>query len=113
MGVWTRKYSSRSRRVRTRCCRRCRFGRCGGRRCVGCWLCVVRGKLATRDVRAMAETLGVRERAVWKWVAAAERDEAAARAPGGANPVLREVHGDRGGPGSAGAVEGQRRRRTP
>ncbi|MFI5621398.1 hypothetical protein [Streptomyces sp. NPDC051567] len=40
------------------------------------------GKLATRDVRAMAETLGVRERAVWKWVAAAEQDEAVARAPG-------------------------------
>ncbi|MGW6878283.1 hypothetical protein ACWGHA_38825 [Streptomyces xanthophaeus] len=40
------------------------------------------GKLATRDVRAMAETLGVRERAVWKWMAAAEQDEAAARAPG-------------------------------
>lgn len=40
------------------------------------------GRLATRDVRAMAETLGVRERAVWKWLAAAEQDEAAARAPG-------------------------------
>ncbi|MFJ9080339.1 Mu transposase C-terminal domain-containing protein [Streptomyces sp. NPDC102278] len=40
------------------------------------------GKLATQDVRAMAETLGVRERAVWRWLAAAEQDEATAREPG-------------------------------
>nr|WP_245727838.1 Mu transposase C-terminal domain-containing protein [Streptomyces vietnamensis] len=30
----------------------------------------------------MADVLGVRERAVWRWLAAAERDEAAAAAPG-------------------------------
>lgn len=38
------------------------------------------GKLTTRHVRVMAEALGVR--AVWRWLAAAEQDEAAAAAPG-------------------------------
>ncbi|MFE4054224.1 Mu transposase C-terminal domain-containing protein [Streptomyces sp. YIM B13518] len=40
------------------------------------------GKLTTGRVRSAAAVLGVRERAVWRWLAAAERDEAAARAPG-------------------------------
>ncbi|GAA4119884.1 Mu transposase C-terminal domain-containing protein [Streptomyces hundungensis] len=40
------------------------------------------GKLTTMRVRLAADVLGVRERAVWRWLAAAERDEAAARAPG-------------------------------
>lgn len=40
------------------------------------------GKLTTGQVRSVADVLGVRERAVWRWLAAAERDEAAARAPG-------------------------------
>nr|WP_240003266.1 Mu transposase C-terminal domain-containing protein [Streptomyces cinnamoneus] len=40
------------------------------------------GKLTTGRVRSAADVLGVRERAVWRWLAAAERDEAAARAPG-------------------------------
>lgn len=40
------------------------------------------GKLTTTRVRSAADVLGVRERAVWRWLAAAERDEAAARAPG-------------------------------
>ncbi len=40
------------------------------------------GKLTTGQVRSAADVLGVRERAVWRWLAAAERDEAAARAPG-------------------------------
>ncbi|GAA3475792.1 hypothetical protein GCM10018966_003180 [Streptomyces yanii] len=40
------------------------------------------GNLITRYVRAMAEALGVRERAVWRWLAAAEQDEPAAAAPG-------------------------------
>ncbi|MFC5675465.1 hypothetical protein [Streptomyces incanus] len=33
-------------------------------------------------MRSAADVLGVRERAVWRWLAAAERDESAARAPG-------------------------------
>ncbi|WP_435863867.1 transposase [Streptomyces tendae] len=40
------------------------------------------GKLTTTRVRSAADVLGVRERAVWRWLAAAERDEATARAPG-------------------------------
>ncbi|WP_435882400.1 transposase [Streptomyces kronopolitis] len=40
------------------------------------------GKLTTRHVRVAADALGVRERAVWRWLAAAEQDEAAAAAPG-------------------------------
>lgn len=40
------------------------------------------GMLTTAQVRSAADVLGVRERAVWRWLAAAERDEAAARAPG-------------------------------
>ncbi|GAA4887699.1 hypothetical protein GCM10023237_69430 [Streptomyces coeruleoprunus] len=40
------------------------------------------GKLTTTRVRSAADVLGVRERAVWRWLAAAEGDEAAARAPG-------------------------------
>ncbi|MFE0686418.1 Mu transposase C-terminal domain-containing protein [Streptomyces sp. NPDC058961] len=40
------------------------------------------GKLTTGRVRSAAAVLGVRERAVWRWLAAAERDEAAGRAPG-------------------------------
>ncbi|MGW3643458.1 transposase [Streptomyces sp. NPDC005166] len=40
------------------------------------------GELSTRHVRSMAGALGVRERAVWRWLAAAELDEAAASAPG-------------------------------
>lgn len=40
------------------------------------------GKLTTEQVRSAADVLGVRERAVWRWLAAAERDEGAARAPG-------------------------------
>ncbi|MGW6395371.1 transposase [Streptomyces sp. NPDC055103] len=40
------------------------------------------GKLTTRHVRVAADALGVRERAVWRWLAAAEEDEAAAVAPG-------------------------------
>ncbi|MFF8271829.1 Mu transposase C-terminal domain-containing protein [Streptomyces sp. NPDC016562] len=40
------------------------------------------GKLTTRHVRVVADALGVRERAVWRWLAAAEEDEAAAVAPG-------------------------------
>ncbi|WP_345045365.1 hypothetical protein [Streptomyces sannanensis] len=40
------------------------------------------GKPITRQVRSMAEALGVGERAVWRWLAAAARDEAAAAAPG-------------------------------
>lgn len=40
------------------------------------------GKLTTGHVRSAADVLGVRERAVWRWLAAAEEDEAAAAAPG-------------------------------
>lgn len=40
------------------------------------------GKLTTQHVRVAADALGVRERAVWRWLAAAEQDEAAAVAPG-------------------------------
>ncbi|MGW6506622.1 Mu transposase C-terminal domain-containing protein [Streptomyces niveus] len=40
------------------------------------------GESITWRVRSAAEVLGVRERAVWRWLAAAERDEAAAAAPG-------------------------------
>ncbi|MFI7188027.1 Mu transposase C-terminal domain-containing protein [Streptomyces anthocyanicus] len=42
------------------------------------------GKLTTGRVRSAADVLGVRERAVWRWLAAAERDDddAAALAPG-------------------------------
>ncbi|MFF4174248.1 Mu transposase C-terminal domain-containing protein [Streptomyces sp. NPDC001744] len=40
------------------------------------------GMLTATRVRSAADVLGVRERAVWRWLAAAERDEAAARAPG-------------------------------
>ncbi|WP_146229030.1 hypothetical protein [Streptomyces sp. NWU339] len=40
------------------------------------------GKLTTGQVRSAADVLGVRERAVWRWLAVAERDEAAAAAPG-------------------------------
>ncbi|WP_190075278.1 Mu transposase C-terminal domain-containing protein [Streptomyces lanatus] len=39
-------------------------------------------KLTTRHVRLMAESLEVTERTVWRWLAAAERDEAAAAEPG-------------------------------
>ncbi|WP_406053409.1 Mu transposase C-terminal domain-containing protein [Streptomyces sp. NBC_01077] len=41
-----------------------------------------KGILTTRHVRVAADALGVRERAVWRWLAAAEEDEAAAVAPG-------------------------------
>ncbi|MFB6833383.1 hypothetical protein [Streptomyces hydrogenans] len=40
------------------------------------------GKLTTGQVRSVAAVLGVRERAVWRWLAAADQDEAAAAAPG-------------------------------
>ncbi|MFE9743159.1 Mu transposase C-terminal domain-containing protein [Streptomyces sp. NPDC006477] len=40
------------------------------------------GMLTTARVRSAADVLGVRERAVWRWLAAAEQNEAAARAPG-------------------------------
>ncbi|MFI8871577.1 Mu transposase C-terminal domain-containing protein [Streptomyces sp. NPDC053707] len=40
------------------------------------------GKLTTGHVRSVADALGVRERAVWRWLAAAEKDETAAAAPG-------------------------------
>lgn len=40
------------------------------------------GKPITRQVRSAADVLGVRERAVWRWLAAAERDGAVAAAPG-------------------------------
>lgn len=39
-------------------------------------------KLTTRHVRLMAQSLEVTERTVWRWLAAAERDEAAAEEPG-------------------------------
>ncbi|MFC7920856.1 transposase family protein [Streptomyces cinereoruber] len=39
-------------------------------------------KLTTGHVRVAADALGVRERAVWRWLAAAEEDTAAAAAPG-------------------------------
>ncbi|MCF3137556.1 Mu transposase C-terminal domain-containing protein, partial [Streptomyces olivochromogenes] len=39
-------------------------------------------KLTSRHVRLMAESLQVTERTVWRWLAAAERDEAAADEPG-------------------------------
>lgn len=39
-------------------------------------------KLTTRHVRLMAESLEVTERTVWRWLAAAERDESAAAEPG-------------------------------
>lgn len=48
------------------------------------------GKLTTGQVRSAADVLGVRERAVWRWLAAAERDEAAARAPG-SGPRMRPL----------------------
>ncbi|MEU9721000.1 transposase [Streptomyces sp. NPDC047976] len=35
------------------------------------------GKLTTQHVRTVGETFGVRERAVWRWLAAAEEDESA------------------------------------
>lgn len=35
------------------------------------------GKLTTQHVRMMGEAFGVRERAVWRWLAAAEEDESA------------------------------------
>ncbi|MGY4907009.1 transposase [Streptomyces sp. 900116325] len=40
------------------------------------------GALASRHVRLMAEALQVKERTVWRWRAAAERDESAAECPG-------------------------------
>ncbi|MFD7056866.1 Mu transposase C-terminal domain-containing protein [Streptomyces mirabilis] len=40
------------------------------------------GRLTTAQVRSAADVLGVRERAVWRWLAAAERDESAAVEPG-------------------------------
>ncbi|MCX4539058.1 Mu transposase C-terminal domain-containing protein [Streptomyces sp. NBC_01669] len=40
------------------------------------------GALASRHVRLMAEALQVKERTVWRWLAAAERDESAAECPG-------------------------------
>ncbi|MFJ1831396.1 transposase family protein [Streptomyces sp. NPDC088178] len=40
------------------------------------------GKLTTARVRSAADVLGVRERAVWRWLATAERDESAAAEPG-------------------------------
>ncbi|WP_375803481.1 Mu transposase C-terminal domain-containing protein [Streptomyces sp. A012304] len=40
------------------------------------------GRLTTAHVRSAADVLGVRERAVWRWLAAAERDESASVAPG-------------------------------
>lgn len=61
------------------------------------------GKLITGQVRSAADVLGVRERAVWRWLAAAENDEAAARAPGErvryygrfmVTPVVRAEDGD-------------------
>nr|WP_234336222.1 Mu transposase C-terminal domain-containing protein [Streptomyces sp. NRRL S-1022] len=39
-------------------------------------------KLTTRHVRLMAHSLEVTERTVWRWLAAAERDESAAAEPG-------------------------------
>lgn len=39
-------------------------------------------KLTSRHVRLMAESLEVTERTVWRWLAAAERDESAAAEPG-------------------------------
>ena len=39
-------------------------------------------KLTARHVRLMAESLEVTERTVWRWLAAAERDETAAAEPG-------------------------------
>ncbi|MEU5583451.1 transposase [Streptomyces huasconensis] len=39
-------------------------------------------KLTTRHVRLMAQSLEVTERTVWRWLAAAERDESAAAEPG-------------------------------
>ena len=39
-------------------------------------------KLTSQHVRLMAESLDVTERTVWRWLAAAERDESAAGAPG-------------------------------
>ncbi|MFD8887321.1 Mu transposase C-terminal domain-containing protein [Streptomyces erythrochromogenes] len=39
-------------------------------------------KLTTGHVRVAADALGVRERSVWRWLAAAEQDESAAAAPG-------------------------------
>jgi hypothetical protein len=40
------------------------------------------GRLTTAQVRSAADVLGVRERVVWRWLVAAERDESAAWAPG-------------------------------
>ncbi|WP_434976180.1 Mu transposase C-terminal domain-containing protein [Streptomyces virginiae] len=40
------------------------------------------GALSSRHVRSMAEALHVKERTVWRWLAAAERDEWAAECPG-------------------------------
>ncbi|MGY3684997.1 hypothetical protein ACVWXU_008620 [Streptomyces sp. TE33382] len=40
------------------------------------------GALASRHVRLMAEALQVKERTVWRWLAAAEREESAAERPG-------------------------------
>jgi putative transposase len=52
------------------------------------------GKLTTGQVRPVVDVLGVRE--LWRWLAAAERDEAAAghrgsgpRIPGGARLLMR------------------------
>ncbi|MFD3658853.1 hypothetical protein [Streptomyces sp. NPDC058620] len=50
------------------------------------------GMLTTGQVRSAADVLGVRERAVWRWLAAAERDEASP-GTGGAGRVSRAVHG--------------------
>jgi putative transposase len=42
----------------------------------------VRGELTTGHVRVAADALGVSERTVWRWLAEAGRDEAAADEPG-------------------------------
>lgn len=40
----------------------------GGWWCVVCWSGSGLGELATRHVRAVAETVGVSERTVWRWL---------------------------------------------
>lgn len=53
----------------------------GGTPLDACWLCAGRGSSPPREGVA-ADALSVRERAVWRWLAAAEQDEGVVRAPG-------------------------------
>lgn len=66
-------------------CPLCLSGRYVLRWCGGCLPCAGRGPI-TQQVRSAADVLGVRERAVWRWLAAAAESDEAAAAGSGARP---------------------------